>query len=266
LHSPPYCVDVTRIGAGAARALSAGATGHVVVAFSRATYVRTPRGLVAFTPPGTHPGPLHAVLAEPIPPLATGTPVHVDASCVVMGDAVVMNLVTAERWTGHHPEPSALRAARRLACQAVAPVVSRAALLSEPWVGATEGWLAALAGGDLERVARLLWGVGPGLTPSGDDALAGVLLVARLLWGVAAEARLLRCVALDGTSELSIAFLLWAARGQSLAPVHDLLRAAVEGRRGDALQCAHLLAQVGASSGADLCLGMQRALDHLPAM
>lgn len=258
--------EVTCVGAGAARALSSGASGQVVATFSRATYVRTQQGLAAITWPGTHPGPLHAVLAEPIPRLEAGTRIHVRGLRVQMGEGVVVNLLNAKRWIGHQPNALALGAARRVASCALAPFLGGSSLLCEPWASATEGWQAAVAGADMERLAHLLGGIGPGLTPSGDDALAGVLLVARLLWGASSEPRLLGCVPRARTSELSVEFLLWAAQGQSVAPMHDLLRASVEGRQDDALRCAQLLAHVGASSGADLCLGLERALEHLPVM
>jgi len=259
-------VDVTQLGAGAAQALSAGSSGHVVVASSRATYIRTQHGLAALTPPGTYPGPLHALLSRPIPRFAAGTPIHVDRACVAIGDQLLLNLVDAEDWRGYMPQESALAAARLGAAEAAASVATRSSLFSEPWAGATTGWTSAVAAGDLELLASLVGGVGPGLTPSGDDVLAGTLLVARLLWGVSAVPRLVRCAAGGRSSDLAVAFLFWAAQGQSLGPVHELFRAAVERRPADALECAQLVGEVGASSGADLCLGIARALESLPVM
>lgn len=77
-----------------------------------------------------------------------------------------------------------MAAAQLIAAEAAASVTTRSSLFSEPWAGATTGWTSAVAAGDLELLASLVGGVGPGLTPSGDDVLAGALLVARLLWGV----------------------------------------------------------------------------------
>ena len=74
----------------------------------------------------------------------------------------------------------------------------------------------------------------------------------------------LACLVEARASEPSISFLVWAARGQALAPAHDLLLTAAAGRVEEATRCAALLGRVGASSGADLCLGIQLALDHLP--
>jgi hypothetical protein len=145
-------------------------------------------------------------------------------------------------------------------------VSARSALARPPFDLAVNGWKEAVAGGDLETAARTLAGVGPGLTPSGDDALAGVLLTARLFWGETAEGYLLRCARLASTGELSRAYLSWAARGQSLEPVHRLLAAAIEGDEGEALTAVASLGRVGASSGSDLCLGLRSALNLLPSI
>ena len=263
MRSTRRSVSVTRLGAGAAIALAPGERGEVMASFRHTAYLRMGRGLVALTPPGTQLGPVHAMLAEPVPPLRIGTTVQAGTTIVVLGDSVEADLSMAVPWTGEQPEPSALWAGRHAASRAVAPVAARSALLSEPYASASGAWWETLPGGDIEGTARRLAGLGPGFTPSGDDALAGVLLVARLLWGAPAELSLLGCLRAIRTSEPSMAFLTWAARGQSLAPAHDLLSAAAEGRGVDADRGAAVLARVGATSGADLCLGMQRALDSL---
>lgn len=260
----PAWVRVASLGQGASAALAAGERGRVWAAFRRAAYLRTDRGLVALVPPGSHAGPIHAVLADPLPPLEVGTAVRVEADRVLVGESLVIDLSASEAWSGAHPAPGALGRERRLASRSVAAAAARSALLLPPWRARCAGWSTALAERDIARVAGLLGGVGPGLTPSGDDALAGVLFVARCLWGATAEQHLLACIVEARTSEPSLSFLVWAARGQSLAPAHDLLLAAAAGRVEDASRSAARLAQVGASSGADLCLGVQLGLDHLP--
>lgn len=117
-------------------------------------------------------------------------------------------------------------------------------------------------------IARDLLGRGPGLTPSGDDVLAGMLAAATVLAGalpagavpaelvvrvrrlgreVAAEAR-------DATTAVSAALLHHAARGAVAAPAGAVLQAlAGRGRLVAALD--HLLA-VGSTSGRDLAVGL----------
>ena len=62
------------------------------------------------------------------------------------------------------------------------------------------------------------------------------------------------------TTAISGAFLLWAARGQALAPVHDLLAAAVAGDVTAAKSAARALGDVGHSSGADFAQGLSWGL------
>jgi hypothetical protein len=71
-----------------------------------------------------------------------------------------------------------------------------------------------------------LLGLGPGLTPSGDDFLAGVLVALRYLGapdvaGAVAVELLPR--SRQRTNEISHAHLAAAAGGEALAPLHDIL-------------------------------------------
>jgi hypothetical protein len=125
----------------------------------------------------------------------------------------------------------------------------QSALLAEPL---RARWEEASARHDLASVGRLLGGLGPGLTPSGDDALAGIFLATRLR-GPETERHLVDLATRVDTHEISRAFLTWAARGHSIEPVHRLLA-------GDGSAAADLLA-VGHTSGADLALGLQWGLE-----
>ena len=114
-------------------------------------------------------------------------------------------------------------------------------------------------------MADRLGGVGPGLTPAGDDCLAGILLVARIRGGEAAEAELVAVAGSVDTNDVAAAFLVWAARGQSIEPVHRFL---VSAARGDATRATDALAALvgfGHSSGADLALGLRLGLARLPS-
>jgi hypothetical protein len=93
--------------------------------------------------------------------------------------------------------------------------------------------------------------------------LAGVLLVAS--WS-GVEPDRLAWTALDAaTTSLSRSFLVWAARGQSLVAVHDLVEAAMvrDLRRVDDLVAR--VRAVGDSSGTALLLGIGLATAAEPA-
>lgn len=129
-------------------------------------------------------------------------------------------------------------------------------------VAALAGWLAErvpLPPGDLETAAERLLGRGPGLTPEGDDVLAGAAAAARALGpaaGLPAEAVdvLVRALApADArarTGALSATLLELAAAGALPEPAHRLLAGAGrETALGD-------LRRLGASTGAAIAAGI----------
>lgn len=120
--------------------------------------------------------------------------------------------------------------------------------------------VAALRESDPNAVRSLL-GLGSGLTPTGDDVLAGWLVAAAAL-GIetAPVAQRVRDLAPSRTNTVSGALLAHATAREAIPQVHDLLRAlSTHTRRVEAL---HDLVAVGHTSGAGLALGIQTALQH----
>lgn len=113
----------------------------------------------------------------------------------------------------------------------------------------------ALRRRDGESIGRTAWtlaGLGPGLTPAGDDYLAGVLLGLRAipsshLWLLAAPAVL---TAVPGrTSALSTALLAAAFRGEAARPWHELAGALARSDARRATAAAARVRRLGHSSG-----------------
>lgn len=112
--------------------------------------------------------------------------------------------------------------------------------------------------------ARGILGRGPGLTPEGDDVLAGALAATRLFGGAiraaAAIAALdqvagqLEAEAARRTTSFSAALIRRAARGDVAAPAGAFVRA-IAGR-GDIVDTHRDLAHVGHSSGPALAAGI----------
>ncbi|GIH99724.1 hypothetical protein Pta02_17330 [Planobispora takensis] len=113
-----------------------------------------------------------------------------------------------------------------------------------------------------------LVGLGPGLTPSGDDVLAGLLVALRHLGAAAGVDRavwladwLAAAVTFDArgrTTPISATLLHCAARGEASGEVLAVLRG-LAGRQ--ALEPAlHRLLGLGHTSGADLACGMRIGL------
>ncbi|MFC7649684.1 DUF2877 domain-containing protein [Streptosporangium lutulentum] len=116
--------------------------------------------------------------------------------------------------------------------------------------------------------AEQLVGLGPGLTPSGDDVLAGLLVALRHLGTAAGAGRavwladwLAAAVTFDArgrTTPISATLLHCAARGEASGEVLAVLRG-LAGRQ--SLEPAlHRLLQLGHTSGADLACGLRIGL------
>ncbi|MER7208419.1 DUF2877 domain-containing protein [Streptosporangium sp. NPDC000239] len=116
--------------------------------------------------------------------------------------------------------------------------------------------------------AEQLVGLGPGLTPSGDDMIAGLLValrhlgtasgVGRAVWLADWLAAAVTFEARERTTPISAALLHCAARGEACGEVLAVLRG-LAGRQ--ALEPAlHRLFQIGHTSGADLAWGVRAGL------
>jgi hypothetical protein len=125
---------------------------------------------------------------------------------------------------------------------------------AQPALEAIERWL---VGNALEDEAQTLIGLGPGLTPSGDDYLGGVLIALRQL-GREAQARgLWRWLEprLQRTSAISAAHLAAAAAGEGHEALHACLYALCE-RSADWTRALDELESVGHTSGWDSLAGV----------
>jgi hypothetical protein len=136
---------------------------------------------------------------------------------------------------------------------------------------AKASWLQDIAG--VEEATRSLAGLGPGLTPSGDDALAGFAAVMTLLSpqlsGDSASrdhiAVAIASAARARTTALSAVLLAHAARGEVAEQVGNLLLGLtlpVEASK-TVLHAADRVLAFGANSGGDTLLGMLLGLRAL---
>jgi len=241
------------VGAGAREVLAAPGRGRVVSVHGKAAYLRVDGRLVALVAPTVPPGPLH-VRCPALPSLRAGAAVNTDGRRLAGPDWAVS--LEAPTWCGALPAPDAL------ARGADGPDgVAETDRLAGAVPDASEV-LAPVRAGRLEAVAGTLGGRGPGLTPAGDDLLAGLVLVARAWWGPVSTPRLAGLVDGVDTTEVARAFLAWAARGQCVAPVHDWLGALAGGGPLDGPRRRLLV--LGASSGAALAAGLALGVAQLP--
>ena len=221
--------------------------------------------------------------------LETGLPVEGDGCGIQVGEALVISLAKAEvweprlEWDGLDTDQPGLKANLAVLHDhliAQAPAESLACLLvADPAGGhsvestyrkvarkAIEGLLAALRGGDRQGIvagAVALAGLGPGLTPAGDDFLLGLMAGLRT-WPQFLEERGLSveetCQAIYGatdgrTSLLSMALLQSAREGMFSEAWHELLAALRQGKADEVRGAADHVLDFGATSGADALSG-----------
>ncbi|WP_180888146.1 DUF2877 domain-containing protein [Ruegeria sp. THAF57] len=260
--SPVYLADTVGDGVPVAHEGSA-LNAEVIATFSSGFYVKDEKQRIfAVGSPAIPAGPLHLVLKHAPPKPNDGTPVTIRSNALDIGP-VSISLKSATRFSPFNPRPGDLALAipvlaglykSRNIPQDILPVF--AALTS------------ALHADDLDGARNILQGRGDGLTPSGDDVLAGLLLFhawsgrpVKDLLGVALNAK---------TNDLSRAFLKWTARGQSIQPVHDLIRLALklsleirplpaQRLKSELMRAVDDLSRIGHSSGVALLTGLSLA-------
>lgn len=244
-----------------------GVPGARPVAVVSSDAVRLPGSLVLGAPSG------HLQLAA----LGPGTPAWVGDGSVRVGDLVV----TPTRWWRS-------RLPRRARAEALVSSLERLSALLAPAghdpalearlqagsIALADALLAALdpgrrpsvggstvAAASLERALAAvggLLGLGPGLTPSGDDIVSGTLVAVRRLLPSSAEeiaeiGAAIASLALARTSPVSAALLSWAAVGEGVPELLTLVDGLGQGvDPGPALQA---LSRVGHTSGLDLSHG-----------
>jgi hypothetical protein len=167
-------------------------------------------------------------------------------------------------WLGPLPDPAALTGASARALVSDALSFCRpSVLLDSPWRESVDAAAAAIGRVEpldgLKAAARALGGLGPGLTPAGDDALSGILFAFRALGVPTVEPALLAVARSVRTSDLGAAVLEAAAGGFHIEPVHDLVMAAAAGDGVGASRAAQDLDRFGSSSGADVAYGLRLA-------
>ncbi|TDL81259.1 DUF2877 domain-containing protein [Palleronia sediminis] len=272
------------IGIAAADRLGPG-TGEVVAVFARSAYLRLAGGLVCIGDGTIGDGPINlpcpGLPGAALAALAPGAPVRVTAGRLSLGPLVI-ETGGVSRWSPPAPpvfDPRAMArglAVLRRAAPARVPDGGLGAWLcpdrpqgavlraAAGHLGAIADWAAgpAAQGVPAGAVAALL-GLGPGLTPSGDDFLAGALVALRRAGLAGPHDALAACIAQEGprrTHAISLAHLDAAARGWLHADLHAALDALARG--GDGLAPAlRVPSFTGHSSGWDALAGFALTLD-----
>jgi hypothetical protein len=238
-----------RAGRTAAWVAGDGLDGTIAIRLAGGVYVTTATGRwLLVTGPRAPLGPLSLQLARGVPARwRPGDPVRVRSGLLAIGrDHVEL--------TGAAVEPRQILPA----CVPDAPeAMARAcAALPTPPADLVSG-IAALARGDLRMAVSALAGRGSGLTPAGDDILAGYC--AWRAADAASDPILLLELAGARASPLGLAYLRCAVRGDVVDAAARLM-AAVRSADADLVaRRAPALGGWGASSGAAMVWGMDAA-------
>jgi hypothetical protein len=234
-------------------------TGWLLGASPAAVYLRfedvTGPEVVAVVPPSSVRLPLGMVVAGTLPEIASDPTVVIGEGALSVGEEVWV----PTRW--FDPRPRSLTAANPARLVMASRVLWD---LSPAEVGVdtdrARQAILALVAGEAEPTCALL-GEGPGLTPAGDDVVAGALAACELLGPKSALEVVPEILARArrATTALSAALLSCAAAGQVVPEAARFLSALCG--RGDSGSALAGLRSVGATSGNALAVGIVAALE-----
>jgi hypothetical protein len=276
-------IRVIEVGEKARRLIDGASAATVVATLSRSLYLEVAGEIVWLGPPGST---LHGRA------IVGGDPPDVDGATRI---ETSFDLRAAREWRPPALDPVLdpailARESRRLV--GMLPRLGRpdgfGALLAGrrpafPLDRATEdarGFLDSCARNDAARAAAIgerLLGLGPGLTPAGDDLVGGAFFARRLTgWGAPTAppipprrafiddwenaAAAIRTRARERTHPISATLLGDLLDGSGHEPLHDLALALARSDGPTALQAAARLTRIGHSSGWDILTGFLGAL------
>ncbi|CCG03289.1 DUF2877 domain-containing protein [Blastococcus saxobsidens] len=260
LRGPVRPARVLLTGPAAVYVQVTGERGGDVVGVLTSDAARLPLGCVLFRPSN----------GRPLVGLPPGAPAEVGGGRIVIGELAV----SAAAWWNPRPRLPGGRPAllpegvRQLRNTLYGDGMPHSAFTLPGLPTGPGGPLAALRGAvrraDLEaalRTATRLIGLGPGLTPAGDDVMAGTIAGLVLLGHPAAErfAAGVCSLAAGRTTELSRALLRHASAGRVSGEYAGVLQGLV-GERPLAPAIERLLA-TGSTSGRAMALGLSTAID-----
>jgi uncharacterized protein DUF2877 len=293
-------IAIVALGNDASRILRVSTRGEVLAVFRRSFYIRFGDDVVCVGPEGLGRGPLNALcmladrLAWPAWGLAPGAQVSRAGSTLRVGRDPAFDFADAQIW-----QPPAAPAFSQATLQSGLALLAASArqrapgglggLLSAlpgpfvdtpgdpllqaalPPIRAIRSWMgAALAGSPAPPPpVESLVGLGPGLTPSGDDFLCGAMTALHYLGHAPIAQRLALPtlpVAARDTNLISAAYLRCASAGHASIVLFDALESVVAGddthlaRRLDAVHA------VGHTSGWDSLAGAATACAELAAL
>jgi hypothetical protein len=280
-------IPVVVLGSAARQVLAEAGEGRAIAVFGRAFYLEGPGGLICLGPVSLGAGPLNLLCADwPHGGVAPGTLARLSGAEIRLVGGAVLSLAGAMEWRPPPPpewQVADLRrglavlaraAARRAPRDGLGRLIPALADRGRPAAEDTASpllrrvttsasalaeWLAGGAGPPPPAQARALIGLGPGLTPSGDDLIGGVLIALNALRRPDAAEQLgswALPLAATRTSAISRAHLAAAAAGEGAEPLHRVLAAICTAAEFGLERELDAVAAVGHCSGWDALAGV----------
>lgn len=282
-------IDVACMGYAAGRALGISGNGSVGAVFERSFYLKVADAWLCVLGPSAAMGPL--VVRCDLPEdmdwsaggIEVGMPVSVGNSRVLVGSRFLFSHADASTWTPPPPPEWTGASLRRgigflirwmegnrapddglgelvLPHPDAGPRSAVAARAAEP-ADALGAWLAAVLAGSPEAppggIDGLI-GLGPGLTPSGDDFLGGAMIGLHLVGRPDLAARLWAAVQTKVaalSTAISRAHLAAAGEGAAAAGLHEALNGILATDGGSLPSALARVGQIGHTSGWDALAG-----------
>ncbi len=284
-----YRVTTRAIGLLAAKTLDRARHATVLATFERSFYLDVEGELIAVVAEDLPEGPLTVCIAAAT---TDDLGVTIDQRWSIgpnnlnSADGLVIDIANADIW---HPRPVDGGIDRSSLAQGLdtlrghlarhplpheglarlvllnAPAKSSVERAAAPAIGRLETTLLAGFQGqvatEFENITGLI-GLGPGLTPSGDDLSGGVLIAYHRLRETSTSERLGDAIlaSVDRTNIISRAHLRAAVLGYGAAPLHELLDAIFANDRPGIEVALDATAKIGHSSGFDALAGIILAL------
>ena len=221
--------------------------------------------------------------------IAQGDRVDITASAIAIAMRIGIRLDRAKSWHAALPAYPADDSTLRGNLAIVRRQIGRPSLGGQESTGGAPSTLACATAATLERQADLLCaalcrgdlaaasahgramiGMGPGLTPSGDDFLVGLFAVQHLPGSPCREASRVCVPVLAGverrTHAISVAALKAAAQGRVRASIQSLLRELMTGCPAGLAAALSAVLAIGSTSGSDIAAGIVAGFEiHLQA-
>jgi hypothetical protein len=292
-HSPDILSEYTvrEIGCQAAPLLNVSRIGHVSALFDSSFYIEIKDRLMCLGHTEMHTSSLNLVtdvpasVNWPASGVRTGDRVRILDDRVWVGNHLAFHIGAAVRWS---PDPisagwteenliAGLDVASKV-CKHIAPEEGLARFIQTPRPNFERHSVCAHAASPIDALSRWLsnsdldpnWpiqliGLGPGLTPSGDDFIAGMMIALHGIGEITKAELIWQAVipqAYTSTNPISYAHLQSASAGYGAAALHNAIAMIVCGRTLDIQSAIKRVAAIGHTSGWDALAGAVAACRH----